>query len=36
VVIFERREEDGLVISPGEVFVEVDEESQTASVVRNP
>jgi hypothetical protein len=36
LVVFERKEADGCVMSPGELFVEVDEASETARIVRNP
>ena len=36
LVIFARREEPGVVVSPNTVFVEVDEETQVASVLLDP
>lgn len=36
LVIFARREEPGVVFSPDKVFVEVDEETQVASVLLDP
>jgi hypothetical protein len=36
VVAFSLKEEPGVVTSPGTIFVEVDEETEIASVVRDP
>jgi hypothetical protein len=36
LVIFDWKEERGTVISPGEVFVEVDEETEAARIILNP
>ena len=36
LVVFVRREEPGVVVSPDTVFVEVDEETQIANILLDP